>query len=78
MHKVQERLEQYCSDLPDLKIIDCGASFEVRWKDSFGALVHKDSDHREAMVCWEANPYTPKEKRVEWPSLATWLRENVR
>lgn len=78
MHPVRERLERYCSDLPGLKIIDSGASFEVKWKDSFGALVHKDSDHREAMVCWEANLYTPKEKRVEWRVLATWLRENVK
>lgn len=75
---MQERLERYCSDLPGLKIIDSGASFEVKWKGSFGALIHKDTDHKEAMVCWEDHPYTPKEKRVEWPVLATWLRENVR
>jgi hypothetical protein len=78
IHKVQERLEQYCSDLQGVKIIDRGASFEVGWEDSFGALVHKDSDHKEAIVCWEASSYTPKEKRVEWSSLVTWLRENVR
>jgi hypothetical protein len=78
MHKVQERLEKYCSDLPGMRITDCGDSFEVKWRDNFGVLIHKNSDHNEAMVCWEANPYSPQEKRVEWSSLSTWLRRNAR
>ena len=30
MHRMQERLEQFCSELPGLKIIDSGAVFHVQ------------------------------------------------
>ena len=30
MHRVQERLEQFCSELPGLKIIDSGAVSHVQ------------------------------------------------
>ena len=38
MHRLQERLEQFCSELPSLKIIDRGTSFEVKWEGSLGHL----------------------------------------
>jgi len=77
MHTVQERLERYCSSLPELTIVDRGISFEVRWKGSFGALVHKNSNESDAEVFWEANPFSPQEKRIPWTLLANWLRKNV-
>jgi hypothetical protein len=77
MHTVQELLERYCSSLPELTIVDCGVSFVVKWKGSFGALVHKNSNESDADVCGEANPFNPEEKRIPWPLLADWLKKNV-
>jgi hypothetical protein len=78
MHKLKSLLEQHCATLPGLIVTDDEAAFEVRWRGSFGVLVSKASSDEEALVCWEASPYNPRQIRIPWSSLASWLLKNVR
>ena len=75
---IERALKETLSELEGLEIREAGSAFQVKWKNRFGALVHKDSNENYAQVLHEANPYNPVEEQVAWTKLQEWLVKNVR